>query len=254
MWSGEAHVDAGVMLMTDNKLEEAATHFLRAVEIDRNATIAYFHLGTALYHLNNPSEAAKQFHFATLVLPQHAEAYLSLGVSLREADDDDSLGELALQQLLRATELSPHHALAYSYLGTSLYAQQHTDEALGALQTCIELDPAIAVAHHNYGMILLDEHSAMNSTTDEAELLRDNAAVYFEEAVRLEPKSVDGNFRLATVHHMSGRVRDALKSYRRVLELEPGHSKTAELLPELERDTRHEDAIDKAIEHTYDEV
>ena len=181
-WGGEAHLDAGLMLLADSQVEEAAVHFMRAVEVaPEGATSAYFHLGTALYHLNNQVEAAKHFHSATLVMPSHAESYLHLGVTLQEVDDDGSLGEIALQQLLHAAELSPKHAETYSYLGTALYTQNHTEEALGAFTTCMELDPTISTAHHNYGMIILDELSGMNaeynSTSDEAELLRDRRII-----------------------------------------------------------------------------
>jgi len=183
VWSAEAHAEAGFMLMENDNVEDAAVRFLRAIEVAPSHGMSYFGLGTAIYHLNNPTTAAEHLHYATLTMPSHAESYFHLGVALQEADDDGELGELALQQLWHATELSPKYALAYSYLGTALHAQNHSDNAISALEQALELDPTIHSAHQNTGMIILDEISSMNQTTEEVELLRDSAAVHFEEAL-----------------------------------------------------------------------
>ena len=148
------------------------------------------------------------------------------------------------RSVCQATELSPKHALAYTYLGTELHAQNHTDDALQALEKAIGLDPSIYAAHHNAGMVILDAISDMNQTSEEVELLRDSAAVHFQDALDLEPNSVASTYSLGTTHHAGGRVREALRHYYKVLDLEPNHKKALEKLPELERDARHEDVLD----------
>jgi len=55
-------------------------------------------------------------------------------------------------------------------------------------------------------------------------------------------------------HHAAGRVREALRLYQRVVELDPGHEKAKEKLPELERDVRHEDAINLAMFEGVDNI
>jgi len=170
-----------------------------------------------------------------------------LGVALQEADDDDApgtLSEVSLQSLYQATELSPKHALAYTYLGTELHAQNHSDDALHALEQAIGLDPAIYAAHHNAGMVILDAVADMNQTSEEAELLRDSAAVHFQDALELDPDSVASTYSLGTTHHAAGRVDEALRHYYKVLNLDPGHKKVLEKMPELERDVRHEAVLD----------
>ena len=47
---------AGFMLLGDHKVEEAATRFLRAVEVEPSHGISYYGLGKAIYHLGNPSQ------------------------------------------------------------------------------------------------------------------------------------------------------------------------------------------------------
>jgi len=44
------------MLLGDHKVEEAATRFLRAVEVEPSHGISYYGLGKAIYHLGNPSQ------------------------------------------------------------------------------------------------------------------------------------------------------------------------------------------------------
>lgn len=44
------------MLLNDEKVEEAAVRFLRAVEVEPSHGISYFGLGKAIYHLNNPTQ------------------------------------------------------------------------------------------------------------------------------------------------------------------------------------------------------
>jgi len=249
-WPAAAHVDAGIMLLESNQLEEAATRFVRAIELDPEHGSAYYHLGTALYHLQNTAESVKQFHYSTLLLPNHAEAYLHLGVALRETGDD--LAEPAAQNLMTATELNPQHALAYSYLGSALHANKMPEEALSALQSCIDIAPDIPAAHHNYGTVLLD--LALDAKPEEAELYRDSAAVFFEDALKLEPTSVDSTYMLASADHVSGRIRAALKMYKRVLELDPSHAETNAKIADVEREARHEDAIDAAIDSTVDDL
>lgn len=93
-------------------------------------------------------------------------------------------------------------------------------------------------------MVILDAISDMNQTSEEAELLRDSAAVHFQDALELEPKSVASRYSLGTTHHAAGRVREAMRHYYQVLDLEPNHKRVLEKMPALERDARHEDVLD----------
>ena len=44
------------MLLGDQKVEEAAVRFLRAIEVEPSHGVSYFGLGKAIYHLNNPTQ------------------------------------------------------------------------------------------------------------------------------------------------------------------------------------------------------
>src|ERR1700730_16131796 len=135
-----------------------------------------------------------------------------------------------------------HFQLAYAYT-----ALKHGDDARAEYQKCVALDPKMAEAHLNLGILLLQSdpaaaieplHQAVNLLPSQSRpryllgLAEEQsgdlpaAAVSFEGAARLDPKSVEVLTHLGGVLLKSGHPDEALQEFRLALQRDP-HSAAA---------------------------
>jgi len=130
-----------------------------------------------------------------------------------------------------------HFQLAYAYT-----ALKRPDDALPEYQKCITLDPKMAEAQLNLGILLLDRDpkAAVAPLQKAVELLPSqsrprvllglalersgdmkSAAESFEGAVHLNPKDADALVELGRVYLKLSRPADAENKFRAALEMEP---------------------------------
>ncbi len=82
-----AHNGYGITLAKMQRMAEAETHFAKALEIDPDFTSAHFNLGLALYRRNQLEEAALHFISVLDNEPLHPMAHFYLGNILAEHGD-----------------------------------------------------------------------------------------------------------------------------------------------------------------------
>jgi Flp pilus assembly protein TadD len=130
-----------------------------------------------------------------------------------------------------------HFQLAYTYT-----ALKQTDEARAEYEKCIALDPKMAEAHLNLGILLLEKDAAAAVTplSKAVELLPSQsrprfllglaqersgnmkgAAESFEGASRLDPKDTESLIELGRIYVKDNRPADAEGKFRAALEVEP---------------------------------
>ncbi|HKN23718.1 MAG TPA: tetratricopeptide repeat protein [Candidatus Acidoferrum sp.] len=130
-----------------------------------------------------------------------------------------------------------HFQLAYAYTGL-----KQMDEAQAEYQKCVTLDPKMAEAQLNLGIILLDKdasaaveplHSAVQLLPSQSRpryllgLAQERsgdlkgAAESFEGAARLDPKDYEAVIELGRLCVKSNRPADAEGKFRAALELQP---------------------------------
>lgn len=83
------------------------------------------------------------------------------------------------------------------------------DAALAELQRAVELDPSLAVAYSNIGLIYRRRGEY------------DKAIENFVEAVRYNPTSFDDTSHLAQLYQFTHRLKDAIRAYLHAIDLRP---------------------------------
>jgi len=115
--------------------------------------------------------AEASYREALTLRPDFAEAWISLGILLKQAGRFTE-AESAQRAALR---LDPRNFLAHLNLGNVLRVQGRRAEAEQAFQAALAANPDSAEAHNNLGRLLLDQEQ------------RADAAAHFTEALRISP-------------------------------------------------------------------
>jgi len=153
-----------------------------------------------------------------------------------------------------------HFQLAYAYT-----ALKRVDDAQAEYEKCISLDPKMAEAYLNLGILLLEKNpaQAVSPLRKAVELLPSQsrpryllgvaqqqsgdlpgAAESFEGATRLDPKDLDSLIHLGEVYLKANRPSDAEKKFRAALDLAPKSREALQGLA-LSLDEQHEpEALD----------
>lgn len=165
----------GYALIDRHMIAEAKSVFNKALSIDKTAAGAYTGLGHCLVEIgeygqaecsyrqavslsptpsrwvflgdvqleqDNVAEAESSFQSALLLDPTYEEAYLNLGILTRDVD-----AEQAIEYFKRAIEIDSEYSLAFRELGFVLGRNGRHVDAIKAIHTAINLDPADYWAH-----------------------------------------------------------------------------------------------------------
>jgi protein O-mannosyl-transferase len=204
-----AHNGLGVALREQNRVNEAAAHFVEAIRMQPGYPEAHANLGDAYLLLGRIEDAAKELTEAIRLNPDSPEACISLGIAYSKlgkvnesiaalaaavkrypdaADAHYNLGRVyvdagriqeATAEFYQAARLQPENAEAHYNLGSALASQGNMEAAVAEFARAVQLKPDYAAAHHNFGSAL-------------ATLGRlDEAIAEFTEALRLAPDSVE---------------------------------------------------------------
>ena len=175
MVGAQSWLEQGNAQFNAGRLEEAATSYRMAAELEPAQPVAEYNLGVALQRLGRHEQAMAHFQRAMELQPRYAEAHNNIGVSLQ------ALGRhaeaIACHQ--RALDVNPRHGGAFSNLGAALAALQRTEEAVAQYERALALEPNNAGARHNMGTAL-----TVLGRLEEA-------SRNFEIACRLKPRSAE---------------------------------------------------------------
>jgi tetratricopeptide (TPR) repeat protein len=170
--------------------------------------------GAQLPHWHD-NEAAYERVLA--VTQDNHRAHLNLATHL----DETGRTAEALRHARRAVAIR-ESATGYYNLGNILLRLDHAEQARRAYEDAVRLDPGLAEAHSNLGLI------AANDRDFEA------AESHFRRAIALDPGLVVARYNLAQVLALLGRPEEARAELRTVLERDPGHAGARSLLADLE--------------------
>jgi tetratricopeptide (TPR) repeat protein len=195
----------GLILISQQKINEAAGAFSRAIEFDPTDVISLQNLGQSLWLTGRKEEAIAKYRRAVKLQPSFAIGWLSLGTVLeetgRKSDAEGSFQKAAASQSSRVTDLI---ALARFCRG-----RQWSDAAATNYDKATKLDPEDVTLHIEAGEFLL------------ASGRLPEAGDQFAEALRLSPNS-------AKVHHLYGAILgqlgmpvEAEQQFRETLKLDP---------------------------------
>ena len=105
-------------------------------------------LGNILLKKGNVDEAITHYQKALQIKPDYAESHNNLGnVLIQQGQLDEAIAQL--QQALR---IKPYYAEAHINLGNALLRKGNVDEAIVHYQKALQIKPNYAEAHYNLGM------------------------------------------------------------------------------------------------------
>jgi len=204
-----AYNNLGIKRRQAGRLDEAITHYKKALEINPRYAEAHFNLGNAFVHVGQPKEAAAQYNQALQLHPRYPAAHANLGAALLEMGRVDE----AVAHLREAIAIDPRNAAARGQLGGALARLGRVEEAIVEFQSVLQLEPGSAVAENNLGNILLQSGRL------------EEAMSHLRQAVQIEETNPEAHYNLGNVFLRLQRHEEAVTSYSRAVELRPGYAR-----------------------------
>jgi len=195
----------GVVLIAQNKFEEARTNLKKAVELQPNYPESQNNLGYALSELNRFSEANIHYKKAIRLKPDYAEAHNNLANSLSKKSNFNQ----AIIHYKKAIQLKPEYSEAHFNLGVTLNKWNHSEEAISQLEEAIRLEPNFFQAHLALGNILI--------LKDKFE----RALYHLEITIKIDPNNSIAHNSLGSILGQQGNLKKAIAHFNTSLKLNP---------------------------------
>lgn len=198
-----AHYNLGFALADQDKLDEAISHYSRALQIDPDFWEAHNNLGNALVAVQGPTdEAIGHFIKAIQLRPRYVPVYNNLGPALIQMGKIDE----ALVHLQKALQIDPDIADTHFNLGIALLGKRRIEDAIVHFGEALRIKPSMPEAHVNLGTALINKGEI------------DAAITHFREALRLEPGHAEAqdnlNKALAIVRELDAAIADIKASLK----------------------------------------
>jgi len=179
----EPRVNLGMILAQQGQLEDAIAQYQEALGIHPEFADAWFRLGRAQERLGRLKQATDAYRETLRINPDHGEAHYRLGSVLA----GEGLSVEAATHLAEAARILPGRAAIHMNLGIALARQGKFEPAVENLSIAVRIDADNADAHYNLGAIL-------------AELGQpEPAARHFREVLRIRPQDVQAAHALSQV-------------------------------------------------------
>jgi protein O-mannosyl-transferase len=162
----------GIAMDDSGRYDEAAAHFEKALQVQRDHYEVLVNMGVTRYHQSQLPEAIEYYQAAIRSQPDAPEAHAQLGLALWKQNRN----EAAYDEVRRASQLAPTDANIRNYLGIALARLGRFPEAVDQLHEALRLNPNSADAHNNLGLALLASGKPRESIPE------------FEAALRLKPE------------------------------------------------------------------
>ncbi|MHC4063223.1 MAG: tetratricopeptide repeat protein [Planctomycetota bacterium] len=199
-WLGHHHVAS--LARAQGRLDEAVSHYRRAIEIKPDSASAYGNLGITFLAQGRFDEAITQFYRVLQIDPHSANAHRNLGNALR------SLGNLdaAIRHYRLALQITPEPDV-HNSLGIALSGQGKRDEAINHFRQAVQLAPGHVTAHYNLATTL----SARGSLP---------AAIrHYRQVLRITSDHAEAHYGLGNALKTAGRFDAALEHLREAARL-----------------------------------
>jgi Flp pilus assembly protein TadD len=163
----------GYAMQRSGRLDEAAAHFEKALQMKPDDYMSLLYLGMTRFYEGRVPEAMEYAQRAIRSRPDSAKAHDLLGMALA----NQNRNEAALDEVRRASELAPKDADIRNDLGLALARLGRMREAIEEFHEALRLNPNDAApAHNNLGLALLASGKPRESILE------------FEAALQLNPE------------------------------------------------------------------
>lgn len=163
------------------------------ITINPNAAEAYMLAGEAYDELKDDTNSLAQFEAAIKADPSTPNVHFGYGYILWRLKRFDEAEEAFRGELAN----DPEHVLSLAYLGDAEVHLQHNEQAKPLLEHAIRLDPSIALAHLDLGVVL------------ESEGQKEDAVREYKTAEKLNTNDENVHWRLGRLYQSMGRREEA---------------------------------------------
>lgn len=203
--SSGLHVNLGVTLHDQGKIDEAIAEYREALRIDPLYTSPRCNMVDSLIELSKLKEAEAVAREGVKLKPDEAVFHHNLGNALRKLDKEEE----AMTEYREALRLNRKIPDTHSQLAIDLFKKGKRDEALDKFREVVRMDPNSANSHYNLGVTLgLLGHN-------------DEAFAEYRETLRLEPDHIAALVNLSGILTERGKPEEAVAAYREALHHKP---------------------------------
>lgn len=234
----------GVLLLSDNRFDEADSLFASRIEFGDTNALNYFYRGVIAMEQKRYADAVPFLDSVTQKEPAFVDGWLNLGMAYAQQEIYDSAIADYRQGLVYCTETRDSIRMTFA-LGAALERNDQFYEAVDTFKGLLEVDSSHAATLNYLGYMLADRGEQLKYALQLIEralkIAPDNAA-YIDSYAWVQFKL--GNYELALtelkkavdllnddaviyehlgdVYKAMGNRAEAERSYRRALELDPG--------------------------------
>jgi tetratricopeptide (TPR) repeat protein len=159
--------------------------------------------GEAEDEMRNPAAAIEQFRAAVKADPREPNVHFGLGYLLWTQNQFEEAAQEFQAELVNV----PANAQALAFLADSDMQLNHSDQALPLIQKAIKIDPNLARAHLDLGILYAD-------SGNHQEAIRE-----FKTAARLSPDDPNPHWRLARLYQSMGNKTEANLEFQKTSSL-----------------------------------
>jgi tetratricopeptide (TPR) repeat protein len=144
--------EQGINNLAENRLSLSLAAFQEATQLDPDNPVYHNSLGVVFLNLHRAPEAEAEFQKAIRLDPSYAEAHHNSGLAL--AEQGRFADAIPAYRKAISLPIYPTPEIAYYNLGNAYFALKKTREAEEAFRASVQLNPKLAGAHYQLGLIL----------------------------------------------------------------------------------------------------
>jgi len=198
----------GMMLLNNERNEEAMAAFNRALELDDNNLLAHYSLALVYSRVGRYDEAMTETDRVLQLKPDYTEVHNIRGMIHNERGE--YLKAMASYRLLLDSPTYSKPWMAYYNLGFAAASAGNQEEALFYYTKALEMKDDYVQARYQRGLML-------QRLGREAEAIRE-----YESVVDVLPDSAEVHFSLGKLYFRAGRAVDARIKFEWVMRYAPG--------------------------------
>lgn len=233
------YISKGVSSLKKGQVEDAITHFNRAIDLDPGKAVAYAARGSAYFRLEKLDNAISDYNKAIEINPDLEVAYQGRGsVYYRQGQLDNAISDYtrvikinpglvnayidrgniyqeqgrfdeAISDFSKVLEMKPGEAITYYLRGNAYYQKNQLDNAISDYSKVIEFDPKFAVAYQNRGTAYQFKGEYQKAISD------------YDKAIELMPDNPLSYASRGNAYFMLDRLHNASYDYNKAVELDP---------------------------------
>ena len=200
-----AHTSLGTALRERGRMEEAISHYLKAIKIAPNYAVAHHNLGAILAFQGRFNQAIKCYKEALRLRPNFVLAHNNLGSLLLSQGKFD----VAISHFSEALQVDPDNRAAHYNLGKALELQGKGKyrEDVRTLREALQINPEDGKTHFNLANIQVKRGNL------------EDAITHYTEAIRIDPDFAAAHNNLGIVLKRKGRNPDAIRHFKKALKI-----------------------------------